>query len=94
MNLGFWASGRAEDLIFSVFKQAKQSDHAASGAELEKEEGGGERRDQRSENRAHGQVALGARYVRFGFFLARKLILGLCNFNLPFYNKQRKGILK
>ncbi|MBS7194354.1 MAG: hypothetical protein ACLUP7_03040 [Eubacterium sp.] len=32
MNLGFWASGRAEDLIFSVFKQAKQSDHAASGA--------------------------------------------------------------
>jgi len=29
-----------------------------------------------------------------GFFLAQKLILGLCNFNLPFYNKQRKGILK
>jgi len=29
-----------------------------------------------------------------GFFLARKLILGLCNFNSPFYNKQRKGILK
>ena len=31
---------------------------------------------QRSENRAHGQVALGARYVRFGFFLARKLADG------------------
>ena len=48
----------------------------AQNAELEKEEGGGERRDQRSENRAHGQVALGARYVRFGFFLARKLADG------------------